>query len=181
VTDGVLRRTLHTASAAVLLLVPWMSWTVCRNVIFGAALLAVVVEAVRLRVPRIGRALMSAVPVYRAAEGERPSGAMWLAVGYALAALFAPPASVAGILVSATADPAASWIGSTAPARRGKTWRGSAAHLVVAAAVLAACGVPWSLVVGAAAVATAVERWVAPVDDNLVVAPAVAATVAWFQ
>jgi len=110
-------------------------------------------------------------------EGQQPSGAMWLAVGYAIAALFPSPAPMAGILVSACADPTASWVGEAGGSKGTKTWRGSAAHFVAAGAVLLLGGFSWTGSIVAAVIGTALERWPGPFNDNLVVAPAVALSV----
>jgi dolichol kinase len=82
---------------------------------------------------------------------------------------------MAGILTGAFADPAASMAGSMVakPSDR-KTWVGSGAAAVVAAAVLFVIGVPNIAVVGGALAAMALERWSGPLNDNLVVAPGVA-------
>jgi dolichol kinase len=102
---------------------------------------------------------------------------MWLTVGYAVASLFPSPAPVAGILVGACADPAASWVGEAGTRTGTKTWRGSAAHLVTAVAVLQLGGVSWAGSIVAAVIGTIVERYPGPFNDNLVVAPAVAVSV----
>ena len=176
-THPALRRVMHAASAALLLVVPLASWDVFRVTVFALAGCAVVVEGARLAVPVFRRALGRAVPVFRAREDTRPSGAMWLAVGYALAALTPAPAPAAGILVAAFADPAASLVGTWRRGAGRKTWRGTAAHAVVATVILTVLG--WSLpaVVGGALVASVLERWSAGVDDNLVVAPVTALVV----
>ncbi len=158
------------------LLVPVTSWLVLRVVLVCAAVLAALVEAVRLRVPGVAGLLRSAVPVYRARERTRPSGAMWLAVGYALAAFADPPAPAAGILVAACADPVAALVGSRGArgSATGKTIHGTAVHWLVAAVVLGILGWSWSAVVIGASVASAVERWPLGLDDNLLVPPATA-------
>jgi hypothetical protein len=50
-------------------------------------------------------------------------------------------------------------------------------HLGVALAVLLLAGLPLERVVMASVVGTALERWPGPFNDNLIVAPAVAASV----
>jgi dolichol kinase len=147
------------------------SWLVLRVVLACAAVLAALVEAVRLRAPGVAGLLRTVVPVYRPRERTRPSGAMWLAVGYALAAFADPPAPAAGILVAACADPAAALAGSwrAQGSATGKTIEGTAAHWLVAAVVLGILGWSWGVVVIGASVATAVERWPLGLDDNLLV------------
>jgi dolichol kinase len=167
---------LHFSSGAILLLVPLTSWLVLRVVLACGALLAALVEVTRLRVPGVARLLRSTVPVYRARERTQASGAMWLAIGYALAAFADPPGPAAGILVAACADPAAALMGSRGArgSVTGKTIRGTAVHWLVAAVVLGILGWSWSVIVIGASVASAVERWPLGLDDNLLVPPATA-------
>jgi len=172
-----LRRTLHVASAAFLVLIPATSWPFFRATLLATAVIAVALEAVRLRVPRIRLWLGGRVPVFRQEEARQPCGAMWLAVGYAIASLFHPPAAMGGVLVGACADPVAAWVGGAGRTTTGKTWRGSTAHFVMAWAVLLLAGFPLVASVGAATVGTALERWSGPFNDNVIVAPAVAASV----
>ncbi|MDH3290290.1 MAG: hypothetical protein OEO20_01440 [Gemmatimonadota bacterium] len=176
-----LRRLLHASTASVVLLVPLVSWTGLRTAVAGAAVGALLLETLRLRVPSVGTRLRRLVPVFRDREIARPSGAMWLAVGYGLAVLLPAPAAAGGIVVGAVADPAASWIGSLGRAIGPKTWRGSLVHLVVAVAVLAALGFPAVSVLAGATVGSALERWPAGLDDNLLIAPGVALTLTLFM
>ncbi len=170
-----LRRLLHASTAAIALLGSLVSWPGVRLLLVAVAAGAVLFDAVRLSVPRVGTALR-AVSMYRDREHIRPSGAMWLAVGYGLAALFPETAAAPGIVVGAVADPAAAWIGSLRGLPGSKTWRGSLAHFLVAAVALASFGFPVSTIVAGAAVGTALERWSGFVDDNLLIAPGVALT-----
>lgn len=172
-----LRRLLHAATGATLLLVPLFSWNFLRTVLVAVAALAVVAEAIRLRAPRVRALLARRVPVFRDREATRPSGAMWLAIGYALASLTPSPGPTAGILVAAFADPAAAWVGSRWGRTGRKTVLGSATHFVVALAVVFAASGTWPAAVAAAAVATTLERWPLGLDDNLLVAPATALAV----
>lgn len=172
-----LRRLLHAATGAALLLVPLFSWQLLRVVLIAAAVLAAVAEVVRLHSSGAGALLARRVPVFREREARRPSGAMWLAVGYALASLTPVPGPTAGILVGALADPAAAWVGSRRGSTGRKTVLGSATHFVVALAVVFGTGAAWPISAAAAVVATALERWPLGLDDNLLVAPATALTV----
>lgn len=172
-----LRRALHAGSAAVLLVVPLTSWNVFRFSMLVLAVSAVAAEVTRLAVPAVRRRLGEVVPVFRLREDSRPSGAMWLAVGYALASLTPAPAPAAGILVAALADPAASFAGTWRRDPGKKTWRGTTVHAAVAVGVLVALGWSAVAVVAGAVVATALERWSGGVDDNLLVAPATALAV----
>jgi dolichol kinase len=173
------RRLLHLSSGGLALIAPLTSWSLLRSVLAAGAVLFVFLEVARLRTPRLDAWLRGTLPVYRARERTRPSGAMWLLIGYGLAALSAPPAPIAGILVAACADPAASLVGSRIGGRPGgvKTLRGSATHWLVAAGVLAVLGWSWSAVLLGASVASLVEHWPLGLDDNLVVPPATALTV----
>jgi hypothetical protein len=78
-----LRRLLHAASASVLLLVPFGSWQLFRVVVLTGAALGVVFEGARLSLPGFHSLLARYLPVFREREQHRPSGAMWLSVGYA--------------------------------------------------------------------------------------------------
>jgi dolichol kinase len=177
VSGPALRRLLHAATAGVLLLVPFGSWQLFRVVVLAGAALGVVLEGARLSLPGFRTFLGRHLPVFRERERMRPSGAMWLSVGYAAAALVPAPAPAAGILVAALADPAASLVGTWRRAPGRKTWIGSLAHAATALVVLAALGVTPAATAAAAVVATILERITGRVDDNLLVAPATALTV----
>jgi dolichol kinase len=75
------------------------------------------------------------------------------------------------------ADPAASLVGGRWGGGVPKSWIGTAAALLAAAAMLAALGLSFPSVMAGSLAAAAVERWSRPVDDNLVIAPGVAAVV----
>lgn len=157
-----------------MLAVPLGSWTVLRWLLVTLALISLTLDTARVASPNIGRSLQRLVPVFRETEMRRLSGASWLMLGYALAAWFPPPAPAAGVLVAATADPAASLIGTMGGIPGKKTWRGSAAGALVAALVLVCLGLPWIAVILAAVAAAVFERWSGILDDNLIIAPAVA-------
>jgi dolichol kinase len=142
------------------------------------AALAVLIEMLRLANPRVEQWLASRVPVYRPREARRASGALWLAFGYAIAAWLPMPGPVAGILAGALADPAASWVGGCWGQGAPKSWAGSGAAFFVTVGVTIAVGATPSAGVAAGLVGAALERWSSPMDDNLLMAPAVAATVA---
>jgi len=139
------------------------------------AVTAGLLEVLRLRVPAVGRGLSALVPVYRDHERDRPSGAMWLAVGYAVAAWVPHPAAVlAGLLAGGLADPTGALVGSRYGGGARKSLAGSVTVGVVTLLAALASGLPRAAVVGAALAAMAVERWPGPFDDNLLVAPATA-------
>lgn len=168
-----IRRVLHASTVLVLLLVPVASWAVLRTVLVVVALLAIVMERIRLGRPAVRARLVRLLPVFRQSEANRPSGAMWLAVGYAAASCFPAPAPAAGILVGGLADPAASLGGSLTGGAESKTRLGTLLHVGVGAGVLVILPGPWYAAVAAALVGAAVERWSRWWDDNLVVPPTV--------
>lgn len=178
-----LRRVLHVASAGVLLgaLLPVQTF---RLLVIGTAIAASVSEMIRLRAPRVAGWLAAVVPVFRATERDRPSGAFWLALGYSVAVWVPMPAPFVGILCAAVADPAASLAGSRWGKGARKSWPGSLAAAAVAAGVAALVvgfggfSLPWRVVPAAAVATAALERWSGPFDDNVIVAPGVAVT-AW--
>jgi dolichol kinase len=81
--------------------------------------------------------------------------------------------------VAALADPAASLAGSRVSTQEAgtKTLGGTVAYFAVASAALATLAYPLLVALGVALLATALERWSTPLDDNLVVPPAVAVAV----
>ncbi len=169
------RRLLHASSALVLLLTLNDSPYALRYVLMGGAVIALVVDSIRLTKPAFGVFVTNLVPVFRTSESNRLSGASWLGIGYALASWLPHPAATSGILAGAFADPAASWAGSTfakTPAR--KTWIGSGAAALAAFLVLIPTGIPVVVVLSGSIVAMLLERWSGPLNDNLVVAPGVA-------
>ena len=176
---AVARRLLHASSSLVLLLHFFGSQELLRNGLIGCAALAVILDSLRVVRPAFGAFVFGLVPVFRASESTRLSGATWLCFGYALAAWFPHPAVTAGILAGALADPAASWAGSTvAKPSTNKTWVGSGTAAAVAAVALFVLGIPLVAVVGGAVATMALERWSGPLNDNLVVAPG-AALIVW--
>lgn len=176
-TGATLRRALHASSALVLVAVPLHSWQLFRALVVGALALTLAVDIVRLTVPAINERLWALVPVFRASEISRVSGATWLWLGYAIAAWLPAPASAAGVLVAALADPAAAAMGERLGRGPGKTWAGSVTALAVACVALAALQLPWPAVAAGAVVGAALERWPVGLDDNLIVPPGVALAV----
>lgn len=173
-----LRRVLHAATASVLLVAEVVPRHQFRLIVWVIALLTILVDATRLRAPGLRRSLDRLLPVFRAGEQRRPSGAVWLWLGYAVAVLAPPAAACAGILVAALADPVAAAVGEGFRGPTRKSVEGSVAGLFVAATILVALRLPWLVVLAGAVVAALLERWPGPFDDNLLVAPGVAATTA---
>jgi dolichol kinase len=172
-----LRRGLHAATAGVLVVAALLPWHQFRVIIWVIALLTLLLDAARLLEPGFHRTLARLFPVFRPHESRRPSGAAWLWLGYALAVLAPPSAGRAGILVAALADPVAAIVGERFGMPLRKSMQGSVAGLVVAAAALAALRLPLAAIFTGAIVATLLERWPGPFDDNLLVAPGVALAV----
>jgi dolichol kinase len=177
VRSAALRRITHAATAAILVLPFIIDWATVRYVVLTLAVAWILIEHLRVRRPRIHEAFATALPVFREDETTRVSGAGWLMVGYAVAVWFPQPAATAGLLVAAFADPMASVIGTRFSRNKEKTAAGSLAFLVVAIAVLWSLGLGWPVVGAVAVVSTVLERWPLGLNDNLVVAPAVAAAV----
>jgi len=173
VTDPTLRRVLHVGSGALLFAIPLGSWSLLRGALAALVFVALIIDAARITSPRFGSRVANLVPVFRAHESSRLSGATWLSMGYLLAAAFPEPAPVAGILVSALADPAASLAGGWGRKSAEKTLRGSLTALVVATGILTALQLPLLAVLGGACTGAVLERWSGHFDDNLVVAPGV--------
>lgn len=172
-----LRRVLHVASAGVLL--PALHSTAALRVgLVWVAGLAALIEFTRLASPRVREWMGALVPVFRPRETGGVSGALWLAFGYALTGWLVMPAPVTGILAGALADPAASWAGGRWGGGGRKSWAGSGAALLVIIAVVLTVGARPETALAGGLVGTALERWPGPLDDNLLLAPGVAVTVA---
>ena len=176
-----LRRVMHAASGTVVLVALAVDWSPLRLVLTAMASGAVLFEWLRIRNPRFNAIIEKAVPVFRARERRRPSGAFWLIVGYALAAWAPVPGPSAGILVGALADPAASLIGSRWGGGKAKSLVGTTAVIAVSMGVLGMLGMPWLVVLPASLAAGGLERWAGSVDDNLLVAPGVSAIVGFLS
>jgi len=144
----------------------------------GLAVVALFLELARLRFAAFREVLARMVPVFRPEESRRPCGAFWLLLGYAGAVWIPVPGPAAGILTAAVADPIASAVGGRWGEGEPKSWIGTGAVLAASLVVLLALGMPLVSVVAASLTAAASERWSWPLDDNLVLAPAVA-TVIW--
>lgn len=171
------RRLIHAATSLVLFVGLIGGWPLLRLVATLAVPLAAAVEWWRISSPR-GDVLQRMVPVYRPGEAARPSGAFWLSVGYAAALWFPMPGAAAGVLAGAMADPMASAVGSRWGGPAGtKTWLGTAAAFGVTYAICLLMGLSGLVSLLAALVGAGLERWSGPFDDNLLLAPGVAATV----
>lgn len=149
--------------------------TTARVVLTGAALAFLPVDLMRLRGGTMASRLPDLVPVFRAREANRLSGASLLLVALAATAWLPWPAAGVGILAGALADPVASLIGTwLAPARvGGKSIPGSMAAASTGAAGALFLGLNPAGAVAVGIVTAAAERW-GLYDDNLWVAPAAA-------
>lgn len=172
-SPAALRRMLHMATASVAVL-GLHSPAALRTGTLGIALAAVLVEWGRLRWQPAARMLARLVPVYREQESRRPSGALWLAIGYAVAAWVPSPASMVGMLAGGLADPAGAAVGARWGRGERKSVPGTLAVGLTAAAAAVAAGLPVSAGLGSGVAAALLERWPGPFDDNLLLAPGVA-------
>lgn len=141
----------------------------------GALLLAsLVVEIARRWWPRVNRLLWQLIPAtFRRGEERRILGSTWFALGMSAALLFfGRDAGGTAVLFLAWGDPAAEFVGRRwgTPGKR-KTAAGSlgclAACLLAGLVGIGLGGLsPWAVLTGGL-VATLVERWSPPPDDNL--------------
>ena len=140
-------------------------------------------ETARLLSPRAAAALARiAAGAFRPAEARAPSGAVTLAVGFALAWWLFPPATAeAAIVVTALADPAAAVVGSRLGRGAPKSAAGSLACAFVAALVLAAFRVGPGPLVAASIGAAVAERAPWRGADNVAVPLVVGALLRWLQ
>jgi dolichol kinase len=179
------RKLVHMALASVAILLAWMLPPLAGRVFFlAAALIALGVDAARLRWPALGRAFRSVLePVLRPAEDRRLTGGTMLALGFAITVLLFPRAiAVAGLGYAAYADAAGALVGRAWGAHRfasGKSVEGAMAFAIVA--FLVGWATP-ALGPGAAAIVAVLLALLesAPLrfDDNLLV-PIAGAGLAW--
>jgi len=160
------------------MVVPASGWLISYPLalsISGVLLLAsLVVETARRCWPGVNQLLWQLIPAtFRQGEQRRILGSTWFALGMSAALLFfGRDAGGTAVLFLAWGDPAAEFVGRKwGPPGKGKTMAGSVG--CVAACLLAGLvGVglgglsPWAVLVGGT-VATLVERWSPPPDDNL--------------
>ena len=174
------RRVLHAATPLLILPAVWLPWDHVRRLLIVLAVAAVASELVRLNVPAVRAFWQRTLPVWRPHEDERFSGAMWLAIAFAIAAHAPTAAALGGILAAAWADPAASLVGGLTGKGRRKTLAGSGTVLVITAGVVLVVGYSLAVAFVAGTVAAVLERWAVGPDDNLWVAPGVAVTLLAF-
>ena len=171
---SVTRKSIHLAMAILPAAGWWVSYGVAlalSALVLGASL---VIEVARRWWPWSNRLLWRLLPtVFRRWEAQRVLGSTWFAVG-ALLSLFIFGRDVGGtaVLFLAWGDPVAELVGARwGKAGQGKTVEGSLGCLM-ACIVAGFVGVglgglsPWAALLGAV-VATLVERWSPPPNDNL--------------
>lgn len=168
------RKLIHLAMA----LVPAAGWWVSYDLALALALAILVasfaIEALRRWWPWVGRLLWHLLPTtFRAWEGRRMLGSTWFAVGAVAALLFfGRDAGGTAILFLSWGDPTAELVGRRwGQPGRGKTLAGSlgclAACLIASLVGIRLGGLSlWAAIAGAI-VATVVERWSPPPDDNV--------------
>jgi len=168
------RKLIHLAMAVV----PATGWLVSywlALALAGALLLAsLVLEALRRWWPLVNQMLWRLLPhTFRAWEGKAVLGSTWFAVGtLATLLFFGQDVGGTAVLFLAWGDPLAELAGRTlGKASEGKTLAGSTGCLLacfVAGIVGVGLGAlsPWAALTGAV-VATIVERWSPPPDDNV--------------
>ena len=171
---SLLRKLIHLAMALVPAAGWWMSGWVALALAGALLVVSLLIEAARRWWPWVNRLLWRLLPtVFRSWEGHRVLGSTWFAVGMvATLLLFGQDVGGTAVLYLAWGDPAAELVGR----RWGRP--GQAKTVVGSAGCLAACllagvvGVglgglsPWAALAGAV-VATLVERWSPPPDDNV--------------
>ncbi len=167
------RKAIHLSSLIIPLgyyLIP--SEETSRLLLLVAAVMAIIVEAVRLNEPRIGRlTFRMAGALLREQEKTGLFGSTYLILGALLCAhSFERPVVVAVMLFVILGDPAAALVGRAYGRVKvfGKTLEGAIACLVVCIpAGMLVPGVPFNAVLAGALTATAFELLPIPLDDNL--------------
>lgn len=168
------RKLVHMAMAVI----PAAGWLVSNWLalaLAGAMLMAsLALEAVRRWWPWVNRLLWRLLPtIFRSWEGGGILGSTWFAVGVAATMLiFGRDVGGTAVLFLAWGDPMAEVVGRRwGGGREGKTLAGSIGCLLTCfVAGIVGIGLgglsPWAVLAGAV-VATMVERWSPPPDDNL--------------
>ena len=171
---SLVRKLIHLAMA----LVPALGWLVSFPLALGLAgvalLASLLVEAARRWWPAVNRLLWWLLPTtFREGEDRRVLGSTWFFLGMVAALLlFGRDAGGTAVLFLAWGDATAELIGRTwGRPGQGKTLAGSlgclaACFLAGVAGVYLGGLDPWAVAAGAI-VATLVERWSPPPDDNL--------------
>jgi dolichol kinase len=168
------RKLIHLAMAIIPAAGWWISYGLALALAIAMLGASLIVETVRRWWPWLNHLLWRLLPtVFREAESIRVLGSTWFAVGTVAALLlFGRDAGGTAVLFLCWGDPLAEIVGRRwGRAGQGKTVAGSLGCLL-ACMVAGIVGVglgglsPWAVLVGAA-VATLVERWSPPPNDNL--------------
>lgn len=171
---SLLRKLIHLATT----IVPAAAWLGSYQLalaLAGTALVAsLILEGTRRWWPWVNQTLWQLFPsLFRVWEDRRVLGSTWFSIGMLVALLaWGRDAGSTAVLFLAWGDPVAELVGRRwGRAGQGKTLPGSLGCLaacLLAAAVAVGLGHlnPWAALAGAL-VATAVERWSPPPDDNL--------------
>ncbi len=168
------RKLIHLAMALLPAIGWWLSYGLELALAFALLVASIAVEAARGWWPGLNRLLWRLLPTtFRAWEGRRMLGSTWFAVGMVAALLFfGRDVGGTAILFLAWGDPAAELVGRTwgQPGRH-KTLAGSLGCLgacLLAGLIGIGLGglASWTVLTGAV-VATLVERWPPPPDDNV--------------
>lgn len=175
VREEAIRKAIHVLVSLVAAgAVWWLPAPEAASLLAAATLVALTVEVGRRASGRFGELFQARLgPLLREREAGRLTGATTLAIGYTAAVVLLPGApALAGILVVGVADAVAAVVGKRFGRLRypgGKSMEGSLAFLLVVTAILLPLlpGVYPVVVLGTAAVLTAVEALTLPVDDNL--------------
>lgn len=177
------RKAIHAAAGSGAAAVAWLAPPfAARALLLAAALLALAVDLLRLRVPAVQRRFHTALGhMLRPGELHTLTGATTLAVGAALAALLFPGRIAAiGILYAALGDAAAALVGRRFGRRYyrpGRSIEGTIAFFAATLAIgWAAPDAGFLAAAAAAAAVTLVEAAPLRVDDNLLI-PVVGAAV----
>ena len=168
------RKLIHLAMAILPAVGWWISYGLALALTATMLSASLIMEVARRWWPWFNRLLWRLLPtVFRESEGHRVLGSTWFAVG-ALVSLLVFGRDIGGtaVLFLSWGDPVAEIVGARwGRAGQGKTTVGSLGCLL-ACIVAGFVGVglgglsPWAVLVGAA-VATLVERWSPPPNDNL--------------
>jgi dolichol kinase len=179
------RKSVHiTASLSATAIVWYVPTTVARILFCAAAVIAISIDVLRLRVPAVQRIFTRYfAPLMRSHESRRITGATTLALGVAVVVLLFPKTfAVAGLLYAGLGDAAGALVGRAFGRHRfpwGKSLEGSLAFFCVAFIVgwvLPGIGLLPAFV--AALAVTPVEAAPLSFDDNLVI-PICGAAAAW--
>lgn len=172
-----LRKVFHLLCLTYLAGYHWIGLNPTLLILGAFILLEACVEAARLKLPRFNEALISFFGgIHREEERHAVSGILWTATGCWLTLFFfgsRPVIVDAGILCLAFGDLAAALVGKgigrvhIGMFGRRKTLEGSLACFAVCAAVALWLGFGLPAALLAAAVATAIELFPVPLNDNL--------------